>query len=90
MSEASAFFLNVGFDEQRNIQRLEEQNPPMVRPLPPPLPRDMARQMKPSVTDQQFQWLCTLSKREFESIGTMAGRIIALGYERQAQLSSKQ
>jgi len=81
MSEAAEYYLRVGFEERVKLYKLELYNG-ISTPLPPPLARKDARQVKLKVSEHDLKRLLRLADLEFETLGTVAGRVLVLGCQK--------
>ncbi len=85
VSAAGAMLIEFGFEVQISRDRLERITPAVARaayPILTPLEKDDTERVKVALDGRQFNRLCNLSRREFESLATMGGRMIEMGIER--------
>ena len=81
VSEAAEYYLRVGFEERVKLYKLEcDEGIPA--PLPSPLARKDARQVKLKVSEHDLRRLLRLADLEFETLGTAAGRVLMLGCQK--------
>ena len=81
VSEAAEYYLRVGFDERVKLFKLERDEG-IPTPLPSPLVRKDARQVKLKVSEYDLSRLLRLADLEFETLGTAAGRVLMLGCQK--------
>ena len=81
LSEATEWFLKVGFEERVKLYKLEIDNG-IRTTLPPVYPRERMRQVKLKVSDSDLRRLLRLADLEFEPLGTAAGRVLMFGAEK--------
>jgi hypothetical protein len=81
VSEAAEYYLRVGFDERVKLHK-REYDEEIPTPLPAPLARKDARQVKLKVSEYDLKRLLRLADLEFETLGIAAGRVVMLGCQK--------
>ena len=81
VSEAAEYYLRVGFEERVKLYKLERDEG-IPAPLPSPLARKDAWQVKLKVSEHDLARLLRLADIEFETLGTAAGRVLMLGCQK--------